>query len=84
MISDEQAHMAAHHLADAPAPFTSHDPNPDVAPDVIERARAAALLAPDAREDRVVQAKARLLVGLPDSHEIAAKMVSRVVVDSLR
>jgi hypothetical protein len=51
---------------------------------VIRRAVDAALLAPDAREDRIIQAKARLLAGLPDSTDIAAKMVSRTVVDALR
>lgn len=83
MISDEQADMAAHQLASSAhngIPVSA----PSVDPEVIERARVAALLAPDAREDRIIQAKARLLVGLPDSHDIASMMVSRIVSDALR
>lgn len=83
IISDEQAHMAAYRLADAPYPCTRTTFS-DVDPSVIECARARALLAPDAREDRVIQAKARLLTGLPNSHDIAQKMVSRIVSDALR
>lgn len=83
MISDEQADMAAHQIA-----RHAHNGNSvssrSVDPEVIERARAAALLAPDARQDRIIQAKARLLVGLPDSHAIASMMVSRIVSDALR
>jgi hypothetical protein len=83
MISDEQADMAAQQMASSThkdIPVSA----PSVDPEVIERARVTALLAPDAREDRIIQAKARLLVGLPTSHDIASMMVSRIVSDSLR
>jgi hypothetical protein len=83
IISDEQARMVETQLAE-PIDSPPCSAECTVDPAVIERACSAALLAPDAREDRVIQAKARLLAGLPNSHEIASKMVSRVMGDALR
>ncbi len=83
IISDEQARMVASDLANV-ADSTFRRADCTVDPAVIQRACSAALRAPDAREDRIIQARARLLAGLPDSHEIASKMVSRIMSDALR
>ncbi|PKQ15997.1 MAG: hypothetical protein CVT67_06745 [Actinobacteria bacterium HGW-Actinobacteria-7] len=83
IISDEQAYMAATQLATST--YASIDTiGPKVGDDVIQRARLAALRAPDAREDRIMDAKTRLLAGLPNSTEIATKMVARILCDALR
>lgn len=54
---------------------------PVISEDLLRRAMAAALSAPDVRADRVAAARARLDGGLPDSHLLAEKIVCRVVSD---
>lgn len=84
IISDEQARLAAHaasqsHKTDAAMPVA-----PDVSNDVIARALARAAAAPDIRTGRVEDAKERMHAGGPDARDVATKMLSRIVSDSLR
>jgi len=82
IISDEQAHAAAVYLRTshgASGPIECHVPS-----DVIARACEAASAAPDTRPDRVEEARARLSGTVPDAGEVASKMLSRIVSDSLR
>lgn len=82
IISDEQALRVAEYLGCYPTridlPFQCR-----VCSDVVDRARSVAMNSPDSRQDRVEDAKARLVNGLPNSTEIATKMVSRILCDSI-
>ena len=57
---------------------------PVISEDLLRRAMAAALSAPDVRVDRVADARARLDDGLPDSHLLAEKIVCRIAGDCVR
>lgn len=82
MISDEQARLAAEHLRQSRTPRRLSEC--DVPKEVIEAAVRAASSAPDVRPDRVADARARLVSGEPNPHEVASMMLSRIVGDSLR
>lgn len=83
MISNDQARLAAEHLKSgvrcAVTPGAC-----DVSAEVIREAIERASHAPDLREERLSEAKARMDGGAPDAHDVASKMISRIVSDSLR
>lgn len=83
MISHEQARLAATALKGG-RPSTPLDQGCHVSEDVIRAAFHAATTAPDFRADRVAEARRMLETGMPDSHMVAEKMLSRIVGDSLR
>lgn len=82
MISDQQARAVAEHLRSASAQPAQHD-TPEVSEDVIHRAIERAADAPDLRADRVADAMERLEHGGVDPHEIAEKIICRVMSDTL-
>lgn len=83
IISEEQALLAARQLA---APVTCTDTHRAVAvsDDLIAAARAIAEETPDTRDDRISEARAYLGAGALDAREVASKMISRIISDSLR
>ncbi len=83
IISDEQARRVAEYLGSTTEPL-GHPTDRVVCTDIVHQACTVALGSPDAREDRVADAKERLLSGLPLSADIANKMVSRILCDSIR
>lgn len=82
IISDEQARAAAELLKQGPTgtPLTDIV----VSEDILTRARDVIASAPETREERVAEAKARMVSGFPDSDEVAVKMISRIVSDAIR
>lgn len=82
IISDEQARLAA---AELKHPHQHHDEiaHQTVSAAVLAAAHDLALSAPDVRSERLDDARTRLMSGL-DSHDVAEKMLSRIVSDALR
>jgi len=83
IISEEQAKLAARYARShvAGTPETFHE---DVPAELIELATAAATSAPDIRAQRIEDARGRLDSGELGALEVAQKMLSRIVSDSLR
>ena len=82
IISDEQARLAAQALRQpAEADPCAHV---TVSPELFERVYAAVLQTPETRTERVREAMEYLDAGAPDPREIAGKMISRIISDSLR
>lgn len=82
IISDEQALLAFRLLREgALATGSGHEA---VSDELFSQAVAAAVAAPDTRPERVAEARARCAQGPLDSQDIANKMISRIVSDSLR
>lgn len=82
IISDEQALLAAQYLLSGPSVDTHV--SADVPDHLIAAARAIVDETPETRDDRVLEARAYLGSGSLDSHEVASKMISRIISDSLR
>jgi len=83
IISEEQAKLAARYArshADG-MPQTLHE---DVPAELIRLATAAAASAPDIRAQRIEDARGRLDSGELGAFDVAQKMLSRIVSDSLR
>lgn len=82
IISDEQARIAARYQAGARAErsVAAHAVSPELMAKVLEAVEHA----PDVRTDRVAEARTRLEAGGPDCHDVASKMISRIVCDNLR
>jgi hypothetical protein len=83
IISEEQAKLAARY-ARSHGETASDSHHVDVPPELIELATAAAKSAPDIRPQRIEDAKERMGTGELDSRDVAVKMLSRIVSDSLR
>lgn len=82
IISEEQARLAAHALRTS---CSEHEcSRVDVSPELFSRVFAAVLETPETRDERVREAIHYLGAGTPDSHEVASKMISRIISDSLR
>jgi UDP-N-acetylglucosamine:LPS N-acetylglucosamine transferase len=81
IISDTQARLAAEHLRSQGG--CGPCPHQELSPELLERVLETVASAPDTRTDRVAEARDRLADGL-DSHDVAAKMLSRIAADSLR
>lgn len=83
IISDEQVQRV---LAYLHTPTEQHDRTRpvDVPADLIERVRAALQDLPETRDERVVEAVARLQGNPPSADEVAAKIIARAISDSLR
>lgn len=85
MISDREARMAAQTLQtnpheDATGPIEVKD----VSPELMARIRAELTGSPETREDRVAAAREHLAHGEPAARDIADKLISRVLADSIR
>lgn len=83
IISDEQARAAATYLRETPC-TGGRCTVPDVPDAVLQAAREAVQACPDYRTDRVVEAVERMRHRPPAARDIADKMLSRIVSDSLR
>ncbi len=85
IISDEQAKLAAAYLRERKTPVQGGPSEAalDTPTDLVDRARAAIAALPDTRADRVSEAKEQL-AALPGAQDVASKMLSRIVSDSLR
>lgn len=82
IISDEQALLAAQYLHSG-IPVCTHE-CADVSEALLAAVRAAVDETPETRDDRVLEAREYLGAGTLDSHEVASKMISRIISDSLR
>ena len=82
IISDKQARLAAQDLKEhAETPLNCAT---GVSLELIVAARAVAIDAPDTRPERIRQAEDYLGAGEVDAHQVAEKMIARIVSDSLR
>lgn len=84
IISDEQARLAARYARTHNGEPVATSAPDDVSSELIARATAAARSAPDIRSERVEDARVRLDTGELDAHDVATKILSRIVSDSLR
>lgn len=83
IISDEQARLAAQYLKTAPA--DNHiPPHPEVSDELLVAVRSQLADVPEYREDRVHEAAERLSAGELDPHDVAEKMISRILSDAIR
>jgi hypothetical protein len=82
IISQTQARLAAEYLREHPGVSSAR--STAVPPELIAAARAAAASAPDPRPERMRQAADYLDAGLVDAHDVAEKMIARIISDSLR
>jgi hypothetical protein len=82
IISENQARLAAEYLKEHPG--GSRCRPSDVSAELLDAARSAATNAPETRPDRIRDAEHYLDVGEVDSHQIAAKMIARIISDSMR
>lgn len=83
IISDEQARLAAQYLRSHEQGRTGVE-HVELEPRLLDQVRETIQATPETRDERVREARDRLVVGEPDSQEVAAKMISRIVSDSLR
>lgn len=85
MISDEQVHRVVQSLrtkqaVSAPVEAAIPSADPDLVAGIVDMLRCT----PDLRQDRIESAKRLVNGGMPDSHELASKLLGRVLSDSLR
>lgn len=83
IISDEQVRRALDYLRTPTTHEKSSTPC-DVPDDLVKRVREALRELPDTREERVAEAIDRLRADPPSADEIAAKIIGRVISDSVR
>lgn len=86
IISDEQVRRSLECLErgstlSAPCP---HIPDDVVASGIVEAALRAVDALPDVRFERVAEARTLIERGLPDSGEVAGKLLGRAISDALR
>ncbi|MBC7266452.1 MAG: hypothetical protein H5T75_05700 [Coriobacteriia bacterium] len=84
IISDEQARRAAEYLRVRSDERECDTPAAHLDESVVARAVRAALSAPEIRIDRVRQATYVAEGYLPDSETVAAKLIGRIISDSIR
>jgi hypothetical protein len=82
IISAHQTRLAAQDV-EPPAGSIS-DSRPDISPELMRRILLAVDSVPEARLERVVEARKRLALGFPDSELIAEKIIARAICDALR
>lgn len=84
IISDEEAHQAAKYIQAKRARSESLPSTPEGVPDeLVARVRDELARLPETRDDRVASARAHL-GEKPRGDEVAAKMLGRLISDSLR
>ena len=83
MISDEQAMAAASYLRTSPF-LRGRVAHPEISPAILAAARAIVETTPEMRSDLVAEAIDHLGEGNPDSRDVASKIISRCISDSLR
>jgi hypothetical protein len=82
IISEQQARLAAGSVG--PPIDPPHSLHPDVSPELMARILNALDATPELRSERVVEARARLALGIPASEDIAEKIIARAICDALR
>jgi hypothetical protein len=82
IISAQQTRLAARDIEPPAGSISASRPN--VPPELMRRILLAVDSLPETRPERVVEARRRLALGLPDSKSIAEKIIARAVGDSLR
>jgi predicted neutral ceramidase superfamily lipid hydrolase len=83
IISDEQVQRALDYLH-TPTAHEADVPTCTVSEDLVARVRQALQELPETREERVNEAKERLQGDPPSADDVAAKIIGRVISDSLR
>jgi len=84
IISHEQARRAAEYLRTS-SQYASVTCEHDAVPaELLSRVIAALAATPDLREERVAEARERCGSDLPDSEDIASKLIGRLVSDAVR
>lgn len=86
MISDEQVRRAVEYLRTSeeyPEPVREAENDPS-ALELVDRVVEVLRDIPDVREDRIAHARVLVDDALPSSEELAAKLIGRVVSDSIR
>jgi len=83
IISDEQARLAADYLL-ASCSTRECGATSAVSDVTIAAAHAVAERTPETRSDRILSARAHLNTHRYTSHDIASKMISRIISDCLR
>jgi hypothetical protein len=85
MISEEQVRRAVEYLRTSDGYWEGAVLDPHALPEDLMR-RVTALLAsmPELRDDRIDDARVFLADQMPDSEELAAKVIGRILSDSIR
>ncbi|MFA5845075.1 MAG: hypothetical protein WC971_09640 [Coriobacteriia bacterium] len=87
IISDEQVRLALEYLQ-SPRVASPGDPgraaDSGVTPELVERVKSALESMPETRGDRVAEARAVLESSGFASHDVAVKMIGRIISDSIR
>ncbi|MDO8963706.1 MAG: hypothetical protein Q7W30_04350 [Coriobacteriia bacterium] len=86
IISDQQVRLALEylHTAEAPGAVAVIDPAVGVTSELVERVKTRLAGMPETRLDRVEEARELLLGAEPSSQDVAAKMIGRIISDSIR
>jgi hypothetical protein len=85
MISDEQVRRAVEYLRTSDEYWESAVLDPNALPeDLMRRVTARLSSMPELRDDRIDDARAFLAEQLPDSEELAKKVIGRILSDSIR
>jgi hypothetical protein len=80
-ISEQQARRAARYVE--PPAIAAVDARLQIPPELMSRILGAVEAAPDPRLDRVAEARARLVLGVPAPDQIAEQIIAQAVSDAL-
>jgi hypothetical protein len=85
MISEEQVRRAVEYLRTSDGYWETVVADPHDLPEgLLQRVTALLEAMPDVRDDRVEEARGFLNEPLPNAEELAAKVIGRIVSDSIR
>jgi hypothetical protein len=86
IISDKQVELVRDYLhTQLESPSTPATvPSAGVSPDLMARVRREIALAPETRDDRVAEARELIASQGMSSDDVAAKMIGRILSDSIR
>ncbi len=84
IISDEQVRRAVEYLKSCGARIEPSDACLRCDDDLVPKAVATAMAAPDVRDERLQQARYVVEGFLPDGETVAEKLIGRIISDSIR
>ncbi|MDZ4178913.1 MAG: hypothetical protein U1E29_06745 [Coriobacteriia bacterium] len=87
IISDEQVRRAVEYLQTTQCGGSTHkgcDEVPGISPEFVEEVHRRLMALPDAREDRVAQARVLMQSTAVASDVVAEKMIGRIISDAIR
>ena len=85
IISEEQVQLALDYLHTHNEPVSKqHLGSGGVSDELVERVKREIAAAPETRDDRVAMGRALIASQAVSSDEVAAKMIGRIISDSLR